>query len=50
MNINKTRSFPGAHICSNHDMVIMTFNLRLKSPKKNKYFRIKLKSIKLNIY
>ena len=41
VNINKTRSFPGADIGSDHDLVMMKFNLRLKSPKKNKFVRLK---------
>ena len=31
VNINKTRSFPGLDIGSDHDMVMMTFCLRLKN-------------------
>ena len=30
VNINKTRSFPGADICSYHDMPMMIFSLHLK--------------------
>ena len=37
VNINKTRSFPGADIGSDHDMMMMTFSLHLKNPKKNKF-------------
>ena len=33
VNINKTRSFPGADIGSDHDLVMMTFNIRLKKLK-----------------
>ena len=39
VNINKTRYFPGADIGSDHDLVMMKFNLRLRSPKKNKFVR-----------
>ena len=39
ININKTQYFPGADIGSNHDLVMMKFNLRLRSPKKNKFGR-----------
>ena len=42
VNINKTRSFPGSDIGSDHDMVMMTFFLRLKNPKKEKSFEINL--------
>ena len=43
MNVNKTRSLPRVGMGSDHDhdIVIMTFNLRLKSPKKNKCVRNK---------
>ena len=47
VNVNKTRSFPGADIGSDHDMVLMTFTLRLKSPKKNKFARNKFNLDKL---
>ena len=42
VNINKTRYFPGADIGSDHDLVMMKFNIRIRSPKKNKCVRIKL--------
>ena len=35
VNIAKTRSIPGAHIGSDHELVMMTFNLHLKRAKKN---------------
>ena len=41
LNINKTRSFLGADIGSDHDMLMMTFSLHLKNPKKNKFTRNK---------
>ena len=41
VNINKTRSFPGADIGSDHDMLMMTFSLYLKNPKKNTFTRNK---------
>ena len=44
MNINKTRSLPGADIGSDHDMLMMTFCLHLKNPKKNKFDLEKLKN------
>ena len=47
VNVNKTRSFPGADIGSDHDMVLMKFTLRLKSPKKNKFARNKFNLDKL---
>ena len=47
VNINKTRSFPGADIGSDHDMLMMTFSLHLKNPKKNKFTRNKFDLEKL---
>ena len=41
MNIARTRSFPGADIGSNHDLLIMTFHLRLKRISKPKDTRLK---------
>ena len=35
VNIAKTRSFPGADIGSDHELVMMTFELHLKRAKKN---------------
>ena len=49
VNINKTRSFPGANIGSDHDMLMMTFSLHLKNPKKNKCTRYKFDLEKLKI-
>ena len=47
VHLNKTRSFPGADICSDHDMVMMTFRIHLKSPMKNKFIRNKFNLGKL---
>jgi len=47
VNINKTRSFPGADIRSDHDLLMMTFQLRLKNINKQKYTRIKFDLEKL---
>ena len=47
VNINKTRSFHGADIGSDHDMLMMTFSLHLKNPKKNKCTRNKFDLEKL---
>ena len=47
VTINKTRSFPGADIGSDHDMLMMTFSLHLKNPKKNKFTRNKFDLEKL---
>ena len=34
VNIHKTRSFPGADIGSDHDLVMMTFRVRLRKARK----------------
>ena len=34
VNIHRTRSFPGADIGSDHDLVLMTFRVRLKKARK----------------
>ena len=47
VNINKTRSFPGADISSDHDMVLLTLRIHLKSPMKNKCVRNKFNLEKL---
>ena len=47
VNINKTRSFPGANIGSDHEMLMMTFSIHLKNPKKNKFTRNKFDLEKL---
>ncbi|GFN97082.1 endonuclease-reverse transcriptase [Plakobranchus ocellatus] len=46
-NIAQTRSFPGAGVCSDHELVIMTFALRLKKNKKRGNIRIKFDIDKL---
>ncbi|WP_419610725.1 hypothetical protein, partial [Thiolapillus sp.] len=40
MNIARTRSFPGADIGSDHDLLMMTFRLRLKKISKPKHTRL----------
>ena len=47
VNIHKTRSFPEADMGSDHDMLMMTFNIHLKNPKKNKCTRNKFDLEKL---
>ena len=47
VKINKTRSFPGADIGSDHDMLMITFSLHMKNPKKNKFTRNKFDLEKL---
>ena len=39
-NIARTRSFPGADIGSDHDLLMMTFRLRLKKISKPKHTRL----------
>ena len=46
VNIN-TRSFPGADIGSDHDMLMMNFSLNLKNHRKNKFTRNKFDLEKL---
>ncbi|WP_419585454.1 hypothetical protein, partial [Thiolapillus sp.] len=41
MNIARTRSFPGTDIGSDHDLLMMTFRLRLKKNSKQKHTRLK---------
>ena len=41
VNIARTGSFPGADIGSDHDLLMMTFHLRLKRISKQKYTRLK---------
>ena len=43
----KTRTFPGADIGSDHDLVMMTFRVRLKGPMKAKNTILKLNLDKL---
>ena len=47
MNIAKTRTFPGADIGSDHELVMMTYKLHLKRVKKLGYARIKFDLEKL---
>ena len=47
INVAKTRSFPGADIGSDHDLVMMTFRLHLKRIQKKGYTRIKFDLEKL---
>ena len=47
MNIARTRSFPGADIGSDHDLLMMTFRLRLKKISKPKHTRLKFDLEKL---
>ena len=47
INIAKTRSFPGADIGSDHELVFMTFKLHLKKVKKQGHTRIKFDLEKL---
>ena len=44
----KTRTFPGADVGSDHDMVMMTFQIRLKSSRKPTQPRIRFDLEKLN--
>ena len=39
VNITRTRSFPGADIGSDHNLVLMTFRVRLKKVNKAKFTR-----------
>ena len=41
MNIVRTRSFPGADIGSDHDLLMVTFHLRLKRISKSDHTRLK---------
>ena len=47
VNIAKTRSFPGADIGSDHDLVMMNFRLRLKKIHKQSHTRVKFDLEKL---
>jgi len=47
INIARTRSFPGADIGSDHDLVMMTFRTRLKKTNKPKSTRLKFDLDKL---
>ena len=52
VNIAKTRSFPGADIGSDHNLVMMAFSLRLKKCRKQDNIRIKfnLERLKTQAY
>ena len=47
VNIHRTRSFPGADIGSDHDLVMMTFQVRLKKTRKPKQPRLRFDLEKL---
>ncbi|WP_419592589.1 hypothetical protein, partial [Thiolapillus sp.] len=47
VNIARVRSFPGAGIGSDHDLLMMTFRLRLKKISKPKHTRLKFDLEKL---
>ena len=47
VNSTRTRSFPGADIGSNHDLLMMTFHLRLKRISEPKHTRLKFDLEKL---
>ena len=47
VNIARTQSFPGADIGSDHDLLMMTFRLRLKKISKAKHTRLKFDLEKL---
>ena len=47
VNIARTQSFPGANIGSDHDLLMMTFRLRLKKMSKPKHTRLKFDLEKL---
>ena len=47
VNSGRTQSFPGANIGSDHDLLMITFHLRLKRISKPKHTRLKLDLEKL---
>ena len=47
MNIARTRSFPGADIGSDHDLLMTTFHIRLKKVSEPKHTRLKFDLEKL---
>ena len=47
INIHRTRSFPGADIGSDHDLVMMTFQVRLKKARKPNQPRLRFDLEKL---
>ena len=50
VNIVRTRSFPGADIGNDHDLLMVTFHLRLKRISKPKHTRLTSKSINSPMY
>ena len=48
VNSAKTRSFPGADIGSDHDILLLNFHLRLKMNQRPKHTRVKFDLGKLN--
>ena len=49
VNIARTRSFPGADIASDHDLLMVTFHLRMKRINKPEHTRLKFGLEKLKI-
>ena len=47
VNINRTRSFPGADKGSDHDLVMMTFRVRPKKPRNSNQPRLRFELEKL---
>ena len=47
VNIHRTRSFPGADIASDHDLVMITFRVRLKKARKPNQPRLRFDFVKL---
>ena len=47
VNLQQTRTFPAADVGSDHDLLMMTFRLKLKRVKKDKFNRIKFDLNKL---
>jgi len=47
INVERTRSFPGADIGSDHDLVMMTFRMRLTRVRKQKFTRLRFDLDKL---
>ena len=48
VNIARTRSFPGADVGGDHNLLMMTFHLRLKRISKSEHTRLKFDLEKLN--
>ena len=47
VNVHRTRSFPGANIGSDHDLVMMTYRIRLKKTEKPTQSRLRFDLDKL---